>query len=261
MIDRDKILRYYRSTGDHEVASRIITVAETVMHSRRFQLTEFLDPHGYSIAESAAAYEENLQLQASGGYIGAERVRAAFVHQDFRGEVDFSLVAVAVEWDARYYELSHRDVLGGLLSLGIKRGVIGDILMLTGGCQIIVDASISAFLLSELQRIGAANVKVKTIDFSALQQKPETVKEIRSTVASLRLDSVAAAGFGMSRTQMTEEIQSEKVKVNWKDAKNASQNVKAGDVISFRGRGRIEVVEITGQTKKGRTGVLLKRYI
>ena len=60
---------------------------------------------------------------------------------------------------------------------------------------------------------------------------------------------------------MTEEIQAEKVKVNWKDAKNAAQNVKAGDIISFRGRGRVEVVEITGQTKKGRTGVLLKRYI
>jgi len=148
-----------------------------------------------------------------------------------------------------------------LLALGIKRGVVGDILMLAGGCQIIVDVSISAFLLSELQRIGAANVKVKAIDFSALQQKPETVKEIRATVASLRLDSVAAAGFGMSRTQMSEEIQSDKVKVNWKDAKNAAQNVKAADIISFRGRGRLEVVEITGQTKKGRTGILLKRYI
>ena len=85
------------------------------------------------------------------------------------------------------------------------------------------------------------------------------ILKIRATVASLRLDSVAAAGFGVSRTQMTEEIQAEKVKVNWKDAKNASQNVKAGDIISFRGRGRVEVVEITGQTKKGRRGVLLKR--
>lgn len=261
MIDRDKILRYYRSTGDHELAARIITAAESAIHNRRYLLTEFLDPHGYSIAESAAAYEDGLELRSFGGYIGAERVRAAFVSKDFRGEVDPSVQAFAVEWDARYYELSHRDVLGGLLALGIKRGVIGDILMLSGGCQIIVDSSISDFLSNELQRIGAANVKCKTIDFSALQQKPETVKEIRSTVASLRLDSVAAAGFGMSRTQMTEEIQSEKVKVNWKDAKNASQNVKTGDVISFRGRGRVEVIEITGQTKKGRTGVLLKRYI
>ncbi len=261
MIDREKILRYYRATGDHELAARIITAAESAIHNRRYQLTEFLDPHGYSIAESAAAYEDNLELRCGGGYPGAERVRAAFVNKDFRGEVDFSIAALGLEWDARYYDLSHRDVLGGLLALGIKRSVIGDILMLSGACQIIVDSSISAFLLGELQRIGAANVKVKPIDFSALQQKPETVKEIRATVASLRLDSVAAAGFGVSRTQMTEEIQAEKVKVNWKDAKNASQNVKAGDIISFRGRGRVEVVEITGQTKKGRTGVLLKRYI
>ena len=102
---------------------------------------------------------------------------------------------------------------------------------------------------------------MKLIALSELQLRPETVKEIRSTVASLRLDSVAASGFGVSRTQMAEEIQSEKVKVNWKDAKNPAQNVKAGDVISFRGRGRVEIVEITGQTKKGRTGVLLKRYM
>ena len=152
-------------------------------------------------------------------------------------------------------------MLGGLLALGIKRGLIGDILMIPGGCQIIVDPSVHPFLLQELQRLGAANVKTKSIALSELQLRPETVKEIRSTVASLRLDSVAASGFGVSRTQMTEEIQSEKVKVNWKEAKNPAQNVKAGDVISFRGRGRVEIVEITGQTKKGRTGVLLKRYM
>jgi RNA-binding protein YlmH len=261
MIDRDKILRYYRSTGDHELAARIISTAEATVKNRRFQLTEFLDPHGYAIAESAAAYEDSLELRPAGGYAGAERAKAVFINREFTGDVELGVEAIGVEWDARYYQLSHRDVLGGLLALGIKRGLIGDINMLAGSCQIIVDASITTLLINELLRIGAANVKVKTIELSALQQKAETVKEIRSTVASLRLDSVAAAGFGMSRTQMAEEIQSEKVKVNWKDSKNGSQMVKAGDVISFRGRGRIEVVEITGQTKKGRTGILLKRYL
>ena len=53
MIDREKILRYYRATGDHELAARIVTAAEAAIHNRRFQFTEFLDPHGYSIAESA----------------------------------------------------------------------------------------------------------------------------------------------------------------------------------------------------------------
>lgn len=261
MIDREKILRYYRSTGDHELAGRIINAAETALKNRRFQFTEFLDPHGYSIAESAAAYEEDIELLSAGGFTGAERVKAVFVNREYKGDVEFGIEAIGVEWDARYYQLSHRDILGGLIALGIKRGLVGDIIMLAGSCQIIVDVSIIPFLLNELQRIGAANIKVKTILLTDLQQKAETVKEIRATVASLRIDSVAAAGFGMSRTQMAEEIQSEKVKVNWKETKGGSQMVKAGDVISFRGRGRIEVVEITGQTKKGRTGILLKRFI
>jgi RNA-binding protein YlmH len=220
-----------------------------------------LDPHGFSIAETVAAYEDALSLGAQGGFEAAERVKAAFVCRDFRGDVPLAVAAVAVEWDSRFYPLSHRDVLGGLLALGIKRGVIGDILMVAGGCQIVAEPSIISFLLNELQRIGAANVKVKGLEPSELQPRPETVKEIRSTVASLRLDSIAAAGFGTSRTQMTEEIQAEKVKVNWKDVKSPAQIVKAGDMISFRGRGRVEIVEITGLTKKGRTGVLLKRYI
>ena len=217
--------------------------------------------NGYSTAETVAAYEETLSVGSHGGYETAERVRAAFVCRDFRGEPSVDIEAVSVEWDKRYYELSHRDVLGGLMSLGIKRGLLGDILMVAGGCQIVADRSIAPFLLAELQRIGAANVKTRRIELSELQARPETVKEIRATVASLRLDSLAAAGFGMSRTHAAEEIVAEKLKVNWKDAKNSAQTLKAGDVISFRGRGRVEVVEITGQTKKGRTGVLLKRYM
>ena len=261
MIDREKILRYYRATGDHELAAKILDVAEAAQRNRRFQVTEFLDPHGYSIAETVAAYDDSLKVSSHGGYITAERVKAVFACADFRGEPMAGIAAVAVEWDERYYQLSHRDVLGGLLSLGIKRGLFGDILMVSGGCQIVAESSIIPFLLEELQRIGAANVKVRTIELVELQPRPEKVKEIRATVASLRLDSIAAAGFGMSRTHASEDIDAEKVKVNWKDAKNAAQMIKVGDVISLRGRGRIEVVEITGQTKKGRTGVLLKRYM
>jgi RNA-binding protein YlmH len=60
---------------------------------------------------------------------------------------------------------------------------------------------------------------------------------------------------------MAEEIKSQNVKVNWKDAKNAAQAVTEGDVISFRGRGRVELAEVRGLTKKGRCSITLKRYI
>ena len=85
-------------------------------------------------------------------------------------------------------------------------------------------------------------------------------KEIKATVASLRVDSIAAAGFGMSRSKAATEIAADKVKLNWQTVKNAAQSIKEGDVLSMHGRGRLEVTEIRGQTKKGRISVVLKRY-
>ena len=64
----------------------------------------------------------------------------------------------------------------------------------------------------------------------------------------------------MSRSKAATEIEAEKVKLNWQSVKNASQSIKEGDILSMRGRGRLEVVEVRGQTKKGRIGVFLKRY-
>ena len=87
------------------------------------------------------------------------------------------------------------------------------------------------------------------------------MKVINATVADLRLDAVAAAGYGVSRSRMADEIKSLNVKVNWQEAKKAAQPVKEGDVLSFRGRGRVEVAEIRGTTKKGRISITLKRYI
>ena len=117
------------------------------------------------------------------------------------------------------------------------------------------------YFLREITMIGAAPVEVKTIELTELAAKEEKIKEIRTTVPSLRLDTVAASGFGVSRSRMADEISAEKLKLNWQEAKSASQAVKQGDVISMRGRGRVEVSEIVGQTKKGRISLLLKRFI
>ena len=74
------------------------------------------------------------------------------------------------------------------------------------------------------------------------------------------MDSIAAAGYGISRSRAATDIAADKLKINWQPVKNASQAVKEGDTLSMRGRVRLEVAEVRGQTKKGRIGVLLKRY-
>jgi RNA-binding protein YlmH len=261
MSEREKILRFYRASGESDLAARLVDMAEGALKSRRYKVSEFLDPFGYSIAETVAAHYPRVRLESDGGYPGAERVRAAFVEEDFRGKPDFELAALAAEVDVRYYSIGHRDVLGAVLALGVKREVVGDIVMGGRGCQIVCDAALAGFIKDNLVKIGAAPVELAPVALADIAPREEKVKEIRATVASLRLDTIAAAGYGTSRSQMTEEIEAAKVKVNWQDAKGPAQPIKAGDVISMRGRGRVEVVEILGQTKKGRTSIYLKRFI
>ncbi|MBP2653061.1 MAG: RNA-binding domain protein [Firmicutes bacterium] len=261
MSERDKILRYYRDGGDFELAARLTDLAEGALRSRKYRVSEFIDPHGYSIAETIVAHYERIKLETDGGFCGAERVKAAFVEDDFPGSIDFGIAALSLNVDVRYFQISHRDVLGAVLGLGLKREVIGDIIMGTNGCQIVCETAMADFISRNLLKIGVAPVEIEPLALTDIAPREERVKEIRNTVASLRLDVVAAAGFGTSRTKMSGEIAADKVKVNWQDAKSAAQFVKAGDIISMRGRGRVEVSEVLGQTKKGRISVLLKRFI
>lgn len=259
--EREKIIRYYKASGNDDIAVRLVDLVEIVLKNRKYKISEFLDPFAFTIAETVAIHYENVRLVADGGYQGAERVKAGFVNTDFLGEVNFGIKAIIVKWDKRFYQLSHRDVLGAIMGLGIKRESFGDIIMIPDGCQLLVDETMSDYILQNLVEIGAAKVSCSEISLSEVAPREERVKEIRTTIASLRLDVVAAAGFGVSRSRMAEEIAAQKVKLNWQDAKNSSQAVKAGDIISMRGRGRVEVTEVLGETKKGRISILLKRFI
>ncbi len=260
MADRDKIVRYYRASGEEEIAIRLLDAAEAAIRNRKYKVSEFLDPFASSVAETIAAHYERLNLVLEGGYQGAERLKAAFVSEDFKGEIDFEIEAIGVAWDKRYYQLSHRDVLGALMALGIRRETFGDIVMTAFGCQILAGQKQTEYILANLTQIGSAPVSLTRISLSEILGREEKIKEIRTTAASLRLDVVAAAGFGVSRTKMAEDITAKKLKINWQEAKSSSQIVKPGDVFSMRGRGRVEFCEVLGQTKKGRISLVLKRF-
>lgn len=261
MADREKILRYFKAGGDEQLAAKLLDLAEGANKSRKFRVSEFLDPHAYNVAEIIAANYENVRLESDGGFSNAERVKAAFVADDFYGQPDFGMAYFLAAWDKRYYDLSHRDILGAFMGTGCKREALGDIVFVPEGAQFVVEKSLVNYLTGNLTQIGSAPVTLTAIPREELLQKEEKVKLINTTVADLRLDAVAAAGYGVSRSRMADEIKSLNVKVNWKEAKKAAQPVNEGDVISFRGRGRVEIEEIRGTTKKGRISVTLKRYI
>lgn len=260
-VGRDKLLRFYKGTEGEETAIRLFDLAEQTVRTQKFRLSGFLDPYEAEIAETVAANYDGVTVQFDGGYPGAERQRASFCHENFGGRPDFAIAAVRAEWNGDFLRLTHRDVLGALMGLGMEREMTGDILVSAGVARVLADKKMALFIVEHLTSIGAASVEASMDDLQNIVPREERAKEIRATVASLRVDAMAAAGFGMSRSRAAADIDADKLRLNWQPVKNAAQSLKEGDMLSLRGRGRVEVVAIGGQTKKGRTGVLLRRFL
>ena len=257
---REKIIRYYKGTEGESMAVKLVDFAEQALKNQKYKLSGFLTPFEQGMAETIAKTLGGLKVEFKGGFDGAERKRAAFCHEDFAGTPAFEIAVIKSEWNGEFARLSHRDVLGSILSLGVEREVIGDIIATKEFAKILVDKKLANYFVTNLKQIGGANVETNLDELSEIAPKEERIKEIKATVASLRADSIVAAGFGMSRSKAATEIAADKVKLNWQTVKNAAQSIKEGDVLSMHGRGRLEVAEIRGQTKKGRISVVLKRY-
>ena len=156
-----------------------------------------------------------------GGYEGAER-RMLFFLPDWQEEADASDAMAFLR--AAWHESehpTHRDLLGSLMALGVERETLGDILVSEGSADLIVSAGVAQYLL----------------------------------------DAVTAAGFSMSRGKAAELIAAGRVQKNYREVTKGDASVAQGDVISARGLGKFEVAEVGGLSKKGRTGILLRRYL
>lgn len=155
--------------------------------------------------------------------------------------------------------LSHRSILGSVLGLGIKREMIGDIIVQNNLCDIIVSKNIAEFILNNFKFVGHEKVEVHEISLDEIMIQEDSSKEVKTTVSSLRLDSVISAGYGISREKSSSLVKGEMVKLNHIVVKSAVKVLREGDLISVRGKGRLEIREIGGVSKSGRIKIILAR--
>jgi RNA-binding protein YlmH len=258
--DRQQLLAHLVNEEERLIGARTLDCAEKCMDQGRPVATDFLDPHARQIAHGVLGSIPSVAVRAFGGYPQAERQRLLIYPEYYLRELlEPPLRAVEVRVNTPADKLKHGDFLGAILSTGINRAQIGDILLVGDGCQVVLSETALPIVLSGLQKVHRLSVQVAEIDLEQLEVAPQRVKEIRTTVASMRLDAVAAFGFGMSRTKMVREIRAERLKVNWRVTADPAQVVAEGDVISMRGRGRVTIAEVSGTTRKGRTALVLQR--
>ena len=262
LLDKERLTSHLRGEDEHKVAIEVLDGAELAWKTNRPQVTDFYDPHQQKVAISVLSGIPEVTYFTFGGHRRCERARLVIVPQFFASDnIEPPITVLQVEGNFKFQKVSHKDFLGAMMGTGIKREKIGDIIQIENGCQVVIASEVEKYLLTNLVKVHQVPVKVKVIDPEQIEVEPERVKEIKTTVPAMRLDTIAASGFGTSRTKMVREIKAQKVKVNWKEVPNPAFNIDQGDIISIRGRGRVIVDEVKGQTRKGRISIVLKRLI
>lgn len=215
--------------------------------------TNFLDPAEQMEVQNLLSKVPN---HFFGGYEEAER-KILVIGSGEEAKLQSFLQVITIE---AKHNLSHREVLGTILGLGLKREFIGDILVKENRADVIVQKDIADYIFQNMNKVGKEKVKVSYQTFENLLQIEIKAKEIKTTVASLRVDAIISSGIGLSREVSSRLVQNQRVKWNHKLLENPSKKMNVGDILSIRGYGRIELASILGETRKDRVRVVLKRY-
>jgi len=221
--------------------------------------TDFLDPRQQILIKQNFQHNKHVRMEFYGGYEEAERkICGIFSEWDEPERELFPISILHISWKSPK-TISHRDILGSILGNGIRRDKIGDIIQQGEEAYACVHRDIADYLNMYMDKVGNVPVKLNYSDSIPILYKED--KLITVVVASLRLDCILAAGFGVSRIKAVEVIKSSKVFVNWIPQESVSKEIKEGDIITWRGKGRIQLCNIIGSTKKDRVKVVIKKYI
>ncbi len=233
-------------------------IADLQERSARYGIpcfSEFLTERERKLAEHIAKEAPSFY----GGYEGASRCVCGFIKGTYaEGINDFFPVKAATFTFREKDTLSHRDFLGALLSLGIGRELVGDILTEKGYAVIFFHENAEE-LVNSIEKVGRIGVKYEEgITRTIPVQK--TLK-IRNTVSSLRLDCIVSAAANISREKSASLIKAGLVNTNFSPCMNVSNDIKENTVISIRGYGRFRLAEICEKTRKGRIHVVIEKYL
>lgn len=198
-----------------------------------------------------------------GGYSDAERKMACFYDEDYLySPIEYPAVWLHIAPSAPKFaqELSHRDFLGALMNLGLKRSVFGDLLIHDNSCYVYVCENISNYVTENLESVSRTKVKCTPVDSlpSFAQAQPE---EMTVIAPSNRIDALISSVFNVSRSDSISLISSGKVFINSTEVTQNHKTLAENDIISVRGLGRFVFVSVSDTTtRSGKLRVLIKKY-
>lgn len=256
------IYQHFRK-DEHPFIDQVLSWKDVVEQTYQTKLTDFLDPREQQIVQSLiGSANDDLQIKfhGVGDYVERKRAIIAPFYEELNDEV-FQLTLLEASYNSKFISLSHPDVMGAFLSLGIDRSKLGDIFVTEGNIQIIVASEIAQYVIANLTTIRNANISLVEKAFADLHEKELNWIESDKTVSSLRLDVILSGIYNMSRKDAANYLKRKQVKVNFKLVDDGTFEIFEGDLMSVRGKGRSKLIKINGETRKGKvriTSAILK---
>ena len=219
--------------------------------------TKFLDARQLALTKQLLANTGCGNHIFDGGVPDAERVVCVFM-PDY--PVNYELLKFIRASKSERDILTHRDYLGSLMGLGIKRDCIGDIFVHDGGADIVVLSEIADFLMLEYKKAGKKQLSLKFISDDEINTGANDFTVIRAIVPSMRLDAIAGAVFKLSRSDSAELVKNGRILLNSTECNKPDKVVSEGDKITIRGKGKAEIIGVAGKTKKDRIALEIKVF-
>lgn len=261
-MDRNNIDKIAQSPEDRVLLAKLWDKINAGIRRNIPANTAFLSPREQEMARFLFGDEPGLFF--FGGYDDAERKMLVYLPEYLDEGSLYDADSPMVCLRANFFEddvLTHRDFLGALMGAGIARETIGDICVSRGCCDFFVTAEIAPYIEQNFLSAGRTRLHLSRISLKNAQIPEPEIKEIKDTVASLRLDSVISSGFRIGRSLAAQYIHAGKAAIDGLPCEKPDKTVTEGMKISVRGLGKIRLASVNGYTKKDRISITIHRYI
>lgn len=243
---------------------RILDLSGQAFQQGRYTFSNFLDLYEQSMLDGLKKKGQlrGIVCQTFGGYQEAERIMVRFGSLEELGyEQEYPIILLRIRPQHEKFadKLTHRDYLGSLMSLGIERSLIGDILVMDQEVYVFVKDTIGPFLMQEWLKVKHTFIRLEEIPLREFDYQPR-FEEMKGFCPSFRADVLVGFFCKLSRKDSSELIKGQKVFVNGCLVTSSAKLLKEGDILSVRGYGKAIFSEIRGQSKKGRFGISMKKY-
>lgn len=220
--------------------------------------TDFLNPDEQIILNKICSAEE-VYSGYMGGLNSYERALAVISCSKYDG--NFPVDIIRIRGNFKFEKLNHRDYLGALLSLGIRREKIGDINVFDDGAEVWLSNEIGDYVCFNINKIKHTGIRCEKILYSEARERIQSFKEININIASMRLDCIISSLTKLSRGEASSLIKGGQVKVNYIVENEFSGKIREGDLLSIKGFGRYQIDSIINITKSQRLNILAKKFI